>query len=171
VSTAAPSSTPVRPAVPSSPLLFPQADGLLTAAAAAGGSVTLAPTDGQTRDGEPYRPVAFTAANLWLAPTGGTAQFALTVDAGHTVGSAAQARVSYDLTGDGSWERVETYRYFATDPVAGAERYTQDSGLLSGVGTLGAMTGGVVQLEVWAALGEGGPTVELAESELLLPFS
>ena len=43
--------------------------------------------------------------------------------------TAAQVRVSYDLTGNGSWDRVETYRYFATDPVAGYEHYTQAAGL------------------------------------------
>ena len=68
---------------------------------------------------------------------GGTTAFALAVDSGTAVGNAAQLRVSYDLTGNGSWDRVETYRYFATDPVSGAENYTQRVGLLSSSGTLG----------------------------------
>ena len=61
---------------------------------------------------------------------GGATAFALAVDSGTAVGNAAQLRVSYDLTGNGSWDRVETYRYFATDPVSGAENYTQRVGLL-----------------------------------------
>lgn len=133
--------------------------------------MTLDPPDGQTRDGEPYRPLVFTASNLWLIPTGGTSTFRLAVDAGENVGSAVQVRVSYDLTGDGSPERVETYRYYATDPLSGAELFTQDSGLLSGVGSLAEMTGGIVRWEIWSALGAAGLTVDLTESELLLPFS
>jgi len=162
---------PVRPEVPSSPLLYPQAAGTLSAAAATDGALALHSADGQTRDGEPYLPLVFTASNLWLIPTGGTTAFAMALDGGDRVGSAVQLRVSYDLTGDGSWERVETYRYFATDPLPGAERYTQDAGLLSGFGTLAEMTGGIVRLEVWAALGEDGLSLELADSELVLPYS
>jgi hypothetical protein len=163
--------TAVRPEVPSSPLLFPQAEGTLTAEAAPGGSVTLNPIDGQTRDGEPYRPLAFTATNVWLAPTDGTTAFELAADAGESVGSATQVRVSYDLTGDGSWDRVETYRYFATDPLPGLELYTQDAGLLAAQGSLGDLTGGIVQLEVWSSLGDGGTTLDLAASSLQLPYS
>ena len=51
-----------------------------------------------------------------------------------------QARVSYDLAGTGSYSRVETYRYFATDPVPGTETYTQAVGLRSSPGALAAMT-------------------------------
>ncbi len=108
---------------------------------------------------------------MWLHPTGGTTEFDLAIDAGQTVGSAAQVRVSFDLTGDGSWDRVETYRYFATDPEPGSERYTEDAGLLSEQGRLGELTGGVIQLEIWSALGEGGMTLDLADSSVLLPFS
>ena len=55
-----PATTAVRPAVPSSPVLYPQVDGGLTAQPAPPGSqVPLNPADGQTRDGEPYRPLVF----------------------------------------------------------------------------------------------------------------
>ena len=43
----------------------------------------------------------------------------ISVDAGTSVGNATQVRVSYDLTGNGSFDRVETFRYFATDPIPG----------------------------------------------------
>ena len=79
--------------------------------------------------------------------------FDLFVDAGTSVGSATQVRISYDLTGNGSWDRVETYRYFPTDPVVGYEHYTQNQQLLSSTGTLGAMTGGKIKVEVWSAIG------------------
>ncbi|MER5474248.1 hypothetical protein [Streptomyces sp. NPDC002685] len=41
------------------------------------------------------------------------------------MGNAPQVQLSYDCSGDGIWNRVETYRYFATDPVAGWEHYTK----------------------------------------------
>lgn len=108
---------------------------------------------------------------MWLTPTGGSTEFDLAIDAGRAVGSATQLRVSYDLTGDGSWDRVETYRYFATDPEPGIERYTSEAGLLKEQGQLGELTGGVVRLEIWTTLGEGGTTLGLDDSSVLLPFS
>ena len=133
--------------------------------------MTLNPSDGQTRDGEPYRPFVFTASNVWLMPTAGESGFDLAIDAGGTVGSATQVRVSYDLTGDGSWDRLETFRYFATDPEPGIERYTQGSGMLASQGALGELLGGVVQVEVWSALGEGGTRIDLEASSVIVPFS
>jgi hypothetical protein len=54
----------------------------------------------------------------------GTA-FTFKADAGTNVGYAQQARVSYALTGDGTFDRVERYRYFATDPVTGWQDYSR----------------------------------------------
>ena len=45
--------------------------------------------------------------------------------------------VAYDLTGDGTWDRTEVYRYFATDPVPGDEHYTEAVGLVRSSGALG----------------------------------
>jgi hypothetical protein len=167
----APSAPPVRPEIPSSPELFPQADGTLQSQPGPSTLVPLNPADGQTRDGDPYRPLVFIATNVWLTPTGGETEFDLSLDAGSAIGSAIQVRVSYDLTGDGSFDRVETYKYFATDPEPGTERYTQDEGLLTSSGALGELVAGTVQLEVWSSLGEGGTTLDLADSSVLLPFS
>lgn len=72
--------------------------------------------------------------------------------------AATQVRVSYDLTGNGSWDRVETYRYFATDPVNGHEHYTQAAQLSSATGTLGNLSCGSVKVEVWSAIGNQ-PTI------------
>jgi hypothetical protein len=156
--------------VPSTPNLYPQTGGVLGPKPSQTGQLTLASSGGRTRDGKPYEPVALTASNLWLIPTGSATAFVLEVDAGTIVGAATQARVSYDLTGDGSWDRVETYRYFATDPKAGPERYTQDAGLRSSEGKLGELRGGVVRLEVWSAIGEGGTVIDLPGSSLTLPY-
>ena len=159
-----------RPATPSSPTLFLHTDGTLGGDPSPTGRVALNSAGGSTRDGEPYRPLVFTASDLWLVPTGGATAFLLEVDAGRKVGAAVQARVSYDLTGDGSWDRVETYRYFAADPKIGTERYTQAVGLRNSRGSLGELRGGVVRLEVWSALGVGGTVIAVPRSNLSLPY-
>lgn len=85
--------------------------------------------------------------------------------------NGSQVRVSYDLTGNGSWDRVETYFYFATDPVAGWEHYTQGSGLKSATGSLGAFSNGKVQVEIWNAIGNGTTTLGRAnQSFVRMPF-
>ncbi len=155
--------------MPSSPLLYPRGDGTLSPDVGPAAQVELAPSGGKTRDGDPYRPAVFEASNLWLTPSGASSAFDLTVDAGREIGSAAQTRLSYDLTGDGTWDRVETYRYFATDPLPGPEHYTEAVGLLSSVGRLADLRGGVVKVEVWSALGQG-ISVSLQDSSFSLPF-
>ena len=116
--------------------------------------------------------MVFTATNVWLTPTGGETEFDLALDAGNTVGSATQVRVSYDLTGDGSFDRVETYKYFATDPEPGTRAVHPGRGSAEQQRSCSVNSShGTVQLEVWSALGEGGTTLDLADSSVLLPFS
>ncbi|MGO4422145.1 1,3-beta-glucanase, partial [Streptomyces sp. MCAF7] len=79
--------------------------------------------------------------------------------------------ISYDLTGDGSWDRTETYQYFATDPVTGYEHYTQARGLKSAIGSLGNLSNGKVRVEVWNAIGNGGSTLGTGnQSYVRIPF-
>ena len=67
---------------------------------------------------------------------------------------------------------METYRYFATDPVAGYEHYTQDAGLSSATGTLGNLSNGTVRVEVWSAIGNNPTTLGIGnQSVLRLPYS
>jgi hypothetical protein len=81
-------------------------------------------------------------------------------------------RVSYDLTGDGTYDRVETYRYFATDPVAGYEHYTQATGVHSWSGALGNLSNGRVRVEVWSAIGNGASTLGVGNrSTVRLPYA
>ena len=83
-----------------------------------------------------------------------------------------QVRVSYDLTGNGIFDRVETYRYFATDPVPGYEHYTQTAGLHSATGTLGNLSNGTVKVEVWTAIGNHPTTLGIGnQSVVKLPYS
>lgn len=67
---------------------------------------------------------------------------------------------------------METLRYFATDPVPGYEHYTQNTGLSSATGTLGALSNGTVRVEVWSAIGSNPSTVGIGnQSVLRLPYS
>ena len=104
--------------------------------------------------------------------SGAATAFGLAVDSGTAVGNAPQVRVSYDLTGNGSFDRVETYRYFATDPVGGYERYTQAAGLASSSGTLGNLRNGTIRVEVWNAIGNAASTLGVGNQSIIrLPLS
>ena len=162
--------TTIPPAAP--PTRYLGAGGVLADRADQGTAVTLHSADGATHDGTPYQPAVFTASGLTLGYHGASTAFALSVDSGTAVGNAVQIRVSFDLTGNGTWDRVETYRYFATDPVPGAEQYTQDAGLLGVSGQLGDLSGGTVRVEIWSALPGGtSPAAIGADSTVTLPFS
>jgi len=103
---------------------------------------------------------------------GGSTEFRLRVDAGTTAGLGQQARVSYDLTGGGTFDRVETYRYFAADPVTGWEEYTASrAGLHSSSGALCDLRGGTVRIEVWSAIGNGPSRLQVDSGSLItIPF-
>ncbi|MFB9725464.1 glycosyl hydrolase [Haloechinothrix salitolerans] len=146
---------------------------LTTATDGTPGSDTIASAEGKNYDGTPHLPLVYVAENVTgTHEAGESTSFRLPVDAGTTVGLGQQARVSYDLTGDGTFDRVETYNYFATDPVDGWETYTQARGLKSATGALGDLDGGTVRLEVWHAIGDG--TTEIAtgtaDSVLVIPY-
>ena len=75
-------------------------------------------------------------------------------------------------SGNGSFDRVETFNYFATDPVAGYEHYTQASGFHSSTGTFANLAGGTVRVEVWNAIGSTPVTVGTGnQSRVVLPFN
>jgi endoglucanase Acf2 len=127
---------------------------LTTAGGGTAGTDTIPSAGGTNRDGTPYRPLVYEARGVnGTLKQGAATTFRLPVDAGTAVGLGQQARISYDLTGDGTFDRVETYGYFATDPVPGWEEYSQARGLKSATGTLGDLRGGTVRLEVWSAIG------------------
>ncbi|HCT79262.1 MAG TPA: glycoside hydrolase, partial [Micromonosporaceae bacterium] len=134
------------------------------------GSASISSAGGGNWDGNPRNPTVFTACGLNGSGAGSTS-FDLFLDAGGTVANGTQVRVSYDLTGNGSWDRVETYRYFATDPVAGWEHYTQTVGLQGSSGALGTFSNGKVQVEIWNAIGNGPTTLGTAnQSFVRMPY-
>ncbi|MFI7046957.1 glycosyl hydrolase [Streptosporangium sandarakinum] len=169
--TATPTVTPTVTAAPFTATRYLRADGTLPGAKGTAGAVTITSAGGVNHDGTPTNARVFTATGLTAAHNGGTTAFDLFLDAGTTVGNGTQLRISYDLTGNGSWDRVETYRYFATDPLAGWEHYTQAAGLQSASGAYGNLVGGTVRVEVWNAIGNGATTLGAGDTSLVrLPF-
>ncbi|MFF8600066.1 glycosyl hydrolase [Streptomyces sp. NPDC015232] len=146
---------------------------LTTATDGTPGSDTIPSAGGTNHDGTPYRPLVYEARGVnGTLRSGATTAFRLPVDAGTAVGLGQQVRVSYDLTGDGTFDRTETYHYFATDPVTGWEEYNQNRGLQSATGTLGNLTGGTVRLEVWSAIGNADSRLRTGaeDSVLVIPY-
>ncbi|NLU73324.1 sigma-70 family RNA polymerase sigma factor [Streptomyces sp. HNM0575] len=148
-----------------------RSDRTLGAAQSRSGTVTLAKTTGN-HDGKPHNPVTFVRSGITGEYDGGGTRFDLFVDARTTIGNGQQLRVSYDLTGDGSWDRVETYRYFESDDAPGYEHYTHSRDLGAGTkGALGDMEDGTVKVEVWDAIGAGGSTVGTGDTSVVrIPF-
>ncbi|MBO4207695.1 hypothetical protein GSF22_17045 [Micromonospora echinofusca] len=135
-------------------------------------TATISAADG-TWVGTPHHPLVYTAHNVTARYAGGPTQFRLLLDAGSGVGNGTQVRVSYDLTGDGSFDRVETYHYFATDPVVDTwESYTEARGLSSATGTLGDLANGTVRVEVWNAIGGAATRIGVGnQSTVTLPYT
>ncbi|SCL15192.1 glycosyl hydrolase [Micromonospora inyonensis] len=168
--TATPTATPTPTGAPDSPIRYLLAGGGL-AGAGTSATATVAAANGNY-DGRPNNALVFTATGLDLTYQSGTGSFDLFLDAGSAVGNGVQLRASYDLTGDGTWDRVETYRYFATDPVPGYEHYTQNQGLLTATGAHGNLRNGTVKLEVWSAIGNSPTTLGVGnQSVLRLPHA
>ncbi|MFJ9523017.1 glycosyl hydrolase [Kitasatospora sp. NPDC101801] len=153
--------------------------GLTTAYGTGATASTIASGGGTNHDGTPYQPTVYELRNVnGTLRAGAATEFDLFLDAGTAVGLGQQVRISYDLTGNGSFDRVETYRYFATDPVTGWERYSATAGLASATGSLGNLANGTVRVEVWSAIGNGPAQLRTGAtqaqgnvSELRIPFN
>src|SRR5262245_12994601 len=128
---------PPPPPPPGSANMFLLSGGGLSGTAGASGTNSVPSAGGGNHDGTPFQPLVYTSGPTTLTFNGGAPTFDLFLDAGSAVGNGTQVRISYDLTGNGSWDRLETYHYFATDPVPGFEHYTQAAGLASTTGTPG----------------------------------
>ncbi|WP_309135341.1 glycosyl hydrolase [Cellulomonas sp.] len=171
--TATPTPTPTPTASPTPApgfVLAPAASGRLVAAPGATGTLTVPAAAGIDTATEPAGALVLQARGLTGRATGAATAFDLGIDAGTTVGNGTRVSVSYDLTGDGTWDRVEVYRYLATDPVPGAERYTQAAGLERATGALGDLRGGTVRVALWNAIGSAPSTVTTGDSVVTLPF-
>ncbi|MFG2194205.1 sigma-70 family RNA polymerase sigma factor [Streptomyces sp. NPDC048639] len=135
------------------------------------GSMPLSSPEGANYDGTPHKQLTFIANGVSGSYDGGSTQFDLFVDAGEFIANGPQMRISYDLTGNGTWDRVETYRYFETDDAPGYEHYTDIRGLKSSSGSLGDMAQGKIKVEVWSAIGPGANKLGVGDSSLVwIPF-
>ncbi|GAA4008836.1 hypothetical protein GCM10022384_63180 [Streptomyces marokkonensis] len=146
---------------------------LTTATGGTTASDTIPSAEGRNHDGTPNKPLVYEAKGVNATlKAGASTTFRLPVDARTAVGLGQQARISYDLTGDGTFDRTETYRYFATDPVTGWEEYDQTRGLKAATGTLGNLDGGTVRLEVWSAIGNGSALLRTGgdTSTVVIPY-
>ncbi|MFJ8146298.1 glycosyl hydrolase [Streptomyces sp. NPDC096048] len=146
---------------------------LTTATGGTAGSDTIPSAEGRNHDGTPNRPLVYEAKGVDATlKAGASTTFRLPVDAGTAVGLGQQARISYDLTGDGTFDRTETYQYFATDPVSGWEEYNQTRGLKAATGSLGNLNGGTVRLEVWSAIGNASALLRTGSdtSMVVIPY-
>ncbi|MFD5749220.1 glycoside hydrolase family 16 protein [Streptomyces sp. NPDC127033] len=151
--------------------LYARTGGGLGDSTGSAATATIASAGGANHDGTVTDPQVFTSGALTRAYNGGATQFDLFVDAGTSVANGQQVRVSYDRTGDGTWDRTETYQYFATDPVAGYEHYTQARGLKTATGSHGDLVNGKVRVEVWNAIGNGTSTLGIGnQSVVRIPF-
>ena len=112
-----------------------------------------------------------------FAPEKGVTRFSFWVDGGNLFSRAVGARISYDFTNDGSFDRVETFNFKATAPVGGEyELYSSImAGFLSITGSdYQNMVGGVVQIEMWQPLGAVAAPMKVYVGEagpILLPYS
>ena len=92
-------------------------------------------------------------------------QFRLLVDAGNQIANGTQIRISYDFNGDGVFDRVETYRYFAEDNRSGWEAYTQSVGLESSTGAFANLVNGSVKVEIWNAIGTNSVSLRTSATD------
>lgn len=94
-----------------------------------------------------------------------TTRMGLYVDGGVIPGQAIQAKVSYDWTNDGNWDREEMFNLFACNDVADSfEKYTFPFEMrfqeVEG-DSYQPLVNGAVMLELWQALGPGDPPITL----------
>ncbi|MBP2471673.1 endoglucanase Acf2 [Crossiella equi] len=159
---------------------FVNSPGALAPAESSGARTdSVAGAGGANNDGTPRNALTYTVCGLSGSHDASRqTQFSLFLDAGTSVGNGVQARVSYDFTGSGQYSRVETYRYFATDPVTGWENYSQAAGQHSATGSFAALRNGCVKLEVWSAIGNAATSLRVnataaqgQQSKLGIPFN
>ncbi len=162
-------TTPTEPPAPAATVLHLTAEGLATEPGT--GVAEIAPRTGADAVGDPTTGYVAIAENLTGRFGGLRTSFDVGIDAGAGVGNGTRMRISYDLEGDGTWDRVETHGYFATDPIVGFERYTSANRPIEVAdGTLANMTDGSIKVEIWNVLGTSPATVDLATSTVRVPF-
>jgi len=165
-----PPTEPPTPPAPTQTELFLTTTGSLANQAGAAPTATLAPRSGPDAVGDPSTGLVLTAENLTGTFAGSRTAFNIGIDT-VGVGNGTRLRVSYDLTGDGTFDRIEKFNYFPTDPIPGYERYTTEAAFESVEGEFGPLLGGTVKVELWNVLGTAPTSVDLATSVVKVPFA
>jgi len=150
------SNQPTNTPTPTQKVFYARSGNLLSeTAGTAATSDTIPNAGGKRYLNTPHNPMIYTSSgvNATYDSTLST-KFNLYVDALTGNGDAVQVQVQYDFTGDGTWDRTETYSQFALDTVAGWQTYTQAAGLVSSSGTFSNLVNGKVRIQVWNALGQ-----------------
>jgi hypothetical protein len=141
--------------------LYVNSGGVLSGTAGTSATTnTITSAGGANYDGTPTNATTYLISGLngTYDSTKATA-FNLYLDAGTNTGDGIQVQVQYDFTGDGVWDRTETYNYFATNPVVDWENYAQSQGLKSSSGSFANLANGKVQIKVWNAIGNTSTTL------------
>jgi glucosylceramidase len=154
--TQTPPNQPTNTPTPTQKQFYVRSGNLLSeTAGTAAVSDTLPNAGGKRYLTTPHLPVIYTSTgvNATYDATLST-KFNLYVDVPIGSGDAIQVQVQYDFTGDGVWDRTETYKQFALDTVTGWQSYTETTGLVSSSGTFSNLVNGKVRIQVWNALGQ-----------------
>jgi hypothetical protein len=179
--TTGPTPTPVTPTAPPPPgsnTFFVRSGGALSTTAGTGAStVTVASAGGGNHDGTVTNPQTFVVTGVNGTYNTGNTNFDLYVDSGAAIANGVQVKVSYDFTNNGSWDRTETYNYFATNDVSGFEDYNQTKGLKSSTGAYANLANGKIQIQVWSAIGNASSSLRVnatsangQQSKIVIPF-
>jgi endoglucanase Acf2/chitodextrinase len=152
---------------------------LAFSAGAAAATDTIASAGGGNYDGTPNNPLVYTVSGVsGTYDSTKTTGFNMYLDAGANVADGSQVRISYDFTGDGTYDRLETYNYFATNDIVNWELYSQARGLKSASGTFGNLSNGRIRLEIWNAIGThtvalrtSATTTQGSQSLVTIPFT
>lgn len=135
------------------------------------GVATISSAGGRNYDGNPHLPLVYRVRGLSGRYDGNPLRFVLQLDSGRSVGNGTQLRLSWDFDGDGTTDRVETWRYFATNDLPGWESYREGAGRRSLTGAWRDLSRGSVTAEVWNAIGTGPTQLRVdSASYLQLPF-
>jgi len=112
---------------------------------------------------------------------GSFTSFTFQVNGGSSVGSAASCEISYDWDGDGTWDRIELYEIFATDPIeATFENWTSSLNATHNItGSFANLVGGSIRVRVWSAFGDAPMSLRVGISsnasipvcEISFPFT
>jgi hypothetical protein len=150
------SNQPTNTPTPTQKQFYVRTGNLLSeTAGTAAVSDTIPNAGGKRYLNTPHLPVIYTSAGLNATYDATlSTKFNLYVDVPVGSGDAIQVQVQYDFTGDGTWDRTETYKQFALDTVAGWQSYTEATGLVSSSGTFSNLVNGKVRIQVWNALGQ-----------------